>query len=158
MTTKFTVNRNEVVSEAPPSTPLLYVLRNELRLTAARFGCGDEDCGACTILVDGMLAFSCTFLVSDAEGREIETVEGLTGRLATILRHELAGAGATQCGYCLSGIFVTACELLRRNPHPSQAEVRSALSRHLCRCGAHASILRAIDRSVETFNHLDLLP
>ena len=149
MTTKFSLNGIQTESNVDPSMPLIYFLRNEQGLKGTRFGCGGEDCGACTILVDEALKFSCTLLVSEVAGKSIETVEGLHGKLAEILREELAVGGATQCGYCLSGIFVTTYDLLRRIPNPADEQVKAALSRNLCRCGAHASILRAIARSID---------
>jgi nicotinate dehydrogenase subunit A len=149
LTTRFLLNGVQTESNVDPSMPLIYFLRNEQGLKGTRFGCGGEDCGACTLLLDGALKFSCTLLVSDVAGKAIETVEGLHGELAESLRKELAAGGATQCGYCLSGIFVTAYELLRRDSNPTREEVQAALSRSLCRCGAHASILRAIARSID---------
>jgi len=149
LTTRFSLNGIQTESNVDPSMPLIYFLRNEQGLKATRFGCGGEDCGACTILVDGALKYSCTLLVSDVAGKSVETVEGLHGNLAEILRKELAVGGATQCGYCLSGIFVTTYELLRRVSKPTREEAKAALSRSLCRCGAHASILRAIARSID---------
>jgi nicotinate dehydrogenase subunit A len=152
LTTKFLLNGIETESSVDPAMPLIYFLRNDQSLKATRFGCGGEDCGACTVLVDGALKYSCTFLVSDSAGKSVETVEGLHGRLADVLRDELAIGGATQCGYCLSGIFVTTYELLRRVSNPTSEEIKGALSRNLCRCGAHASILRAIARSIDTLS------
>ncbi len=132
MTTKFSLNGIQTESNVDPSMPLIYFLRNEQGLK------GTE-----------ALKFSCTLLVSEVAGKSIETVEGLHGKLAEILREELAVGGATQCGYCLSGIFVTTYDLLRRIPNPADEQVKAALSRNLCRCGAHASILRAIARSID---------
>jgi aerobic-type carbon monoxide dehydrogenase small subunit (CoxS/CutS family) len=148
LATQFFVNGEEVEVRSDTSSPLIHVLRNELGFRATRFGCGGEDCGACTVIVDGELRYSCTYLVSDAAGKTIETAEGLKGEVASILRQALMDAGAGQCGYCLSGIFVTTSELMARKS-PSLPELKSALSRHLCRCGAHASILRAIQTAMK---------
>jgi nicotinate dehydrogenase subunit A len=149
LATKLSVNGQEVEVHSDDSSPLIYVLRNEFGLRGTRFGCGGEDCGACMVLVDGRLQYSCTYLVSDAAGKKIETIEGIKGGVADILRKALVDGGAGQCGYCLSGIFVTTSELIARQK-PSLSELKSALSRHLCRCGAHASILRAIGDAIET--------
>jgi nicotinate dehydrogenase subunit A len=148
LATKFSVNGEEVEVYSDSSSPLIHVLRNDLGLKGTRFGCGGEDCGACTVLVDGRLQYSCSYLVSDAAGKKIETIEGIKGGVADILRKALVDGGAGQCGYCLSGIFVTTSQLIARQS-PSLSELKSALSRHLCRCGAHASILRAIGNAME---------
>jgi aerobic-type carbon monoxide dehydrogenase small subunit (CoxS/CutS family) len=128
---------------------LLNALRNEWGLTGTRFGCGGEDCGACTVLVDGELCFACSKFVGDLAGRQVQTIEGLSGPLADALRHSFIETSAGQCGYCLSGVFVTAYHLLQRIARPTRSEIAAALDRHLCRCGAHASILRAIDLAAD---------
>jgi nicotinate dehydrogenase subunit A len=129
-----------------PDTPLLLVLRNELALTGARYGCGLEQCGACMVLVDGEPAYSCTMQVQDAAGHQIETVEALTGADGTLhpLQQAFLDEQAGQCGYCLSGILVSAKALLDANPTPSRADIVEALDKHLCRCGTHTRILRAV--------------
>ena len=136
----------EVSSEE--DTPLLYVLRNDLDLKATRFGCGNEQCGACLVLVDGKPAYACTMPLSAVAGGKVTTVEGLgtedkPHRLQTALLDEQAG----QCGYCLSGIMIRAAALLETNPQPDESAVRAALDGHLCRCGAHNRIVRAVLRA-----------
>lgn len=129
-----------------PGQTLLTALREELGLKGTRFGCGEESCGACTVLVDGKARVSCTLPVEDLEGRSVETVESLGGPQDP--RHPLARAvldqQAAQCGYCLPGILMAAKALLDRTNDPSDGEIRAALDDHLCRCGAHLRILRAI--------------
>jgi nicotinate dehydrogenase subunit A len=128
---------------------LVLALRNDLGLRGVRFGCGGEDCGACTVLIDGEPRFSCTLGLDAVAGREVVTVEGLNGSAGDALRSSFLEVGAGQCGYCLSGIITSAYALLHRTPKPSRAEVLQALQRHLCRCGSHASILRAIERAAD---------
>jgi nicotinate dehydrogenase subunit A len=135
---------------AEPETPLLYVLRNDLKLTGARFGCGQGQCGTCTVIVDGKAVQSCDMPVSDAAGRAVTTIEGIStnGRLHP-LQEAFVDEQAAQCGYCITGIIMAAKALLDANPRPSDAEIRTALKGNLCRCGTHHRILRAIRRAVE---------
>ncbi|MFC4173831.1 (2Fe-2S)-binding protein [Microvirga sp. GCM10011540] len=140
--------RSVLVAVEDPDTPLLYVLRNTLELKGARFGCGLEQCGACTVLVDGEPVFACNRAVSTVVGREIVTVEGLSpGEDEHPLQQAFIAEQAGQCGYCLTGILVSASALLKNNPDPSRDEIVSALDRHLCRCGAHNRIIRAVQRA-----------
>jgi aerobic-type carbon monoxide dehydrogenase small subunit (CoxS/CutS family) len=133
----------EVADDA--ATPLLDVLRNTLGLTGARYGCGQEQCGACMVLVDGEPVFACSREVGSVAGRAITTIEGLQDhKLIAAFIAEQAG----QCGYCLSGIVVSAAALLARVAKPSRAEIVAALEQHLCRCGAQPRILRAVERAV----------
>ena len=156
--------------EADPATPLIYVLRNQLELTGAKLGCGLEQCGACTVLVDGepvlscvraVSEFDCTVLVdgepvlscvravSEFDGNEIVTVEGLADDGApSDVQRAFMEEGAAQCGYCTPGIVVATTALLNKNSNPNDAEIREALNDHLCRCGSHARVLAAIDRLV----------
>lgn len=136
--------------EATPETPLLYVLRNELRLNAAKYGCGLSRCGACTVHVDGEAVHSCVVTVGELAGREVTTLEGLgdADRLHP-LQQAFLDEQAAQCGYCIPGIVMTAAALLKRNPAPSDGEIREALEGKLCRCGSHPRILRAIRRAAE---------
>jgi nicotinate dehydrogenase subunit A len=136
---------------AEPETPLLYVLRNDLKLKGARFGCGLGQCGACTVLVDGKPVQSCDFPLSAAAGKSITTVEGLSadGRLHP-LQQAFIAEQAAQCGYCVTGIIMTAKALLDVKPHPTDAEIRTALKGNLCRCGTHQRILKAIRRAAES--------
>ena len=127
---------------------LLDVLRNDVGLRATRFGCGQEQCGACMVLIDGEPAYACTRLVSTLAGREVVTVEGLAedGSLEP-LQQAFIAEQAGQCGFCLSGILVSAKALLDRNPAPSRAEIAAALDNNLCRCGVHNRIIRAVQRA-----------
>jgi len=134
--------------DADPATPLLYVLRDNLQLNGAKFGCGLGQCGACTVMVDGRAVFSCVVPVSAVQGRSIKTLEGLgtldkPGRMQRAFIEEQAA----QCGFCIPGMILRAQALLERNPSPTQAEIRSHMSTNLCRCGTHMRILRAVERA-----------
>jgi nicotinate dehydrogenase subunit A len=133
---------------ADPETPLLYVLRNDLKLKGARFGCGLGQCGACTVIIDGTAVQSCDVPVGAVAGRSITTIEGIGApdRLHP-LQHAFIREQAAQCGYCASGIIMSAKALLDVNPSPTEAQIRGALAGNLCRCGTHTRILRAV-RSV----------
>jgi len=143
-----TVNGSVRSVGAKSDTPLLYVLRNELGLVGSRFGCGSGQCGACFVLVDGRPMASCDMPVSFAEGKKITTIEGLgsNGDLHPVQR-ALIAEQAAQCGYCMSGIAVAAAALLERNKKPSENEVREALDKHMCRCGSHNRVVRAVMRA-----------
>jgi nicotinate dehydrogenase subunit A len=133
------------------TTPLLQVLRNELGLRGSRFGCGTEQCGACMVLIDGEPAFSCARAIEGLAGKTVMTVEGLSaGGTLSPLQQAFLDAQAGQCGYCLSGILISAAALLARNPRPSRSEIAAALDRHLCRCGAHNRIMRAVARAADS--------
>ncbi len=136
------------VLEVDAETPLLYVLRNDLGLKATRYGCGTGHCGACKVLIDGKARRTCERPVGEVAGATITTVEGLArdGALSA-LQQAFVDEQAGQCGYCLSGILISAAELLRDTPHPSEGQMRSALDENLCRCGSHGRILRAIGRA-----------
>ena len=142
------VNGEERAAVVERDTPLLYVLRNDFGLDGPKFGCGLAQCGACAVLQDGAEIRSCVTPVSAAVGTEITTAEGLeTVAQARLLQTAFIGEQAPQCGYCISGMMIAATALLERNPSPSQAEIKSAMDGHLCRCGAHLRILRAITRA-----------
>jgi nicotinate dehydrogenase subunit A len=142
------VNGTERRVSAAGSTPLLDVLRNHLDLRGTRYGCGQEKCGACLVLLDGEPSYSCTLPVDAVGGRTVTTVEGVAAdKKLFSLRQAFLDEQAGQCGYCLSGIVVAAAALLRRNPDPSHAEIAAALDGNLCRCGAHNRILRAVARA-----------
>jgi nicotinate dehydrogenase subunit A len=144
----FIVNGRKVGVSVAATTPLLAVLRNALGLTGSRFGCGLEQCGACIVLVDGEPVYACTREVGTVIGKMVTTVEGLAnGGDLHPLQQAFLAEQAGQCGYCLSGILMSAKALLDRNPHPSRAEIVAALDRHLCRCGAHNRIIRAVERA-----------
>jgi nicotinate dehydrogenase subunit A len=135
--------RSEV--DVDPETPLLYVLRNDLKLKGTRFGCGLGQCGACTVIIDGKAVQSCDVPVSAVTGKAITTIEGI-GTLDDPhpLQRAFIAQQAAQCGYCASGIIMAAKALLDQNPTPSEDDIRAALERNLCRCGTHVRILRAI--------------
>jgi nicotinate dehydrogenase subunit A len=144
------INVNGVDHEVPAAedTPLLYVLRNDLGLTAARFGCGTGQCGACFVLIDGRAVASCDTPLWAAAGKKIVTLEGLgTPERPHALQCAVIDEQAAQCGYCLSGILVSAAALLAENPAPAEVEVRAALDRNLCRCGSHNRLVRAVLRA-----------
>jgi nicotinate dehydrogenase subunit A len=133
---------------AEPDTPLLYVLRNDLQLNGAKFGCGAAQCGACTVLVDGQAVRSCVTPIGTLANAEITTLEGL-GSLDTLhpLQRAFIDEQAAQCGYCINGMIMSAKALLDRNPRPSETDVREALAANLCRCGTHNRIVRAVLRA-----------
>jgi nicotinate dehydrogenase subunit A len=150
MPTLFTlrVNGTARAVRVEPATPLLYVLRNDLRLSGAKFGCGQAQCGACSVLVDGIERRSCVYPVSAVGKGSITTIEGLgTAQQPGTLQRAFIDEQACQCGYCSNGMIMAAQALLTRNPKPSEAEVKQALDGHLCRCGAHNRIVRAVMRA-----------
>jgi len=150
MAVRLRVNGVERAVEADAATPLLSVLRGTLGLTAAHFGCGADQCGACNVLLDGQAVAACDTPLWAAAGKDITTVEGLgTEDHPHPLQRAFIAEQAMQCGYCISGILISAAALLRRNPDPSEAEVRAALDRNLCRCGAHNRIVRAVIRAAK---------
>ena len=134
--------------QSPGDTPLLYVLRNELELNGAKFGCGLGQCGACTVIVDGRAIFSCITPISSLEGRRIRTVEGLgSADKPGPMQRAFIEEQAAQCGYCIPGMMMRAQALLESNPAADEAQVRKALAPNLCRCGTHMRILRAVGRA-----------
>ena len=150
MSLSITVNgaSHQVVADA--ETPLLYVLRNDLKLKGARFGCGLGQCGACTVIVDGQAVPSCDVPVSAVVGKTVTTIEGIGGNGALHpLQQAFIDEQAAQCGYCASGIIMAAKALLDANPRASDAAIREALVRNLCRCGTHQRILNAIRRAAQ---------
>jgi nicotinate dehydrogenase subunit A len=148
-TVAFTVNGRAVnVVVQHDDVPLLDVLRNQLRLTGTRFGCGLEQCGCCFVLIDDAPVKSCARSIASVAGRSVTTVEGLgTPAQPHPLQEAFLEEQAGQCGYCLSGILISAKALLDRNPSPSRAEIARALDDNLCRCGAHNRILRAVEKA-----------
>lgn len=133
-----------------PATPLIYILRNQMELVGAKLGCGLEQCGACAVIIDGEPIFSCVRVASEFIGAEITTVEGLAkdGKLSA-LQQAFIDEGAAQCGYCTAGLVIAATALLEKSPNPGRAEVCQALHEHLCRCGSHLRVLKAIERVVQ---------
>jgi len=150
VTIAFQINGRRYDANAEPETPLLYVLRNDLKLKGARFGCGAGQCGACTVLVDGKPVQSCDYPLSAAAGKSVTTIEGI-GRNGEPhpLQQAFIAEQAAQCGYCVTGIIMVAKALLDANPRPSDADIRSALRGNLCRCGTHQRILRAVHRAAK---------
>jgi nicotinate dehydrogenase subunit A len=143
-----TVNGAAAAILAAPETPLLDALRNHLGLTGTRYGCGAGQCGACMVLIDGVPAYSCATPLAAAAGRRVTTVEGLGSPAAPHPLHRaFLAEQAGQCGYCLAGILIAAAALLARDPDPSRAAVAAALDPHLCRCGAHNRMIRAVQRA-----------
>ncbi len=151
LTLRISVNGQSHQVEATPDTPLLYVLRNELRLNAAKYGCGLERCGACTVHVDGRPVHSCVYPVGDTVGAEITTLEGFgTAERLHPRQQAFLDEQAAQCGYCTPGMIMMVAALLERNNRPNDREIRLALEGALCRCGSHPRILRAVKRVVDT--------
>ena len=147
---KLTVNGTAHEVDIDPATPLLYVLRNDLGLNGAKFGCGLGQCGACTVMVDGKAVFSCLTPVMLLEGREIKTVEGLgTIEDPGPMQAAFIEEQAAQCGYCIPGMMMRAQSILDANPDASDDEIRRGMEPNLCRCGSHMRILRAISKARE---------
>jgi nicotinate dehydrogenase subunit A len=146
----FTINVNGAphAVDADAETPLLYVLRNDLKLKGARFGCGLGQCGACMVIIDGKAVPSCDIPVSAVTGKAVTTIEGIGGEDGLHpLQQAFIEEQAAQCGYCISGIVMTSKALLDADPRASDADIKEALARNLCRCGTHQRILRAIRRA-----------
>lgn len=147
---QLTVNGKACIVEAEPDTPLLYILRNDLKLKGARYGCGAGQCGACAVIMDGKDIYSCDTPLWAAAGRSITTVEGIgTPEKPHPLQQAFLEEQAAQCGYCVTGIIVAAKALLDRVAQPTDADIDAALERHLCRCGTHNRIRRAIHRAAQ---------
>jgi len=147
---KLDVNGRVHEVDADPTTPLLYVLRDELQLNAAKFGCGLGQCGACTVMADGEAIFSCLTPLSVLQGRRIRTVEGLgTAEKPGPMQRAFIEMQAAQCGYCIPGMMMRAQALLERKPDASESDIRAALQPNLCRCGTHMRIVRAAVRAAE---------
>lgn len=148
--TELEVNGERRSVAADPDTPLLYVLRNDLGLVGSRYGCGSGQCGACFVMVDGKAMPSCDAPLWSVAGKSVTTVEGLSkGGALHPVQKALLAEQAAQCGYCTSGIAVTAAAFLGSNKDPTEAEVKAALDRNLCRCGAHNRVVRAVLRAAK---------
>jgi nicotinate dehydrogenase subunit A len=142
---ELTVNGRPVTLETDGSKPLLALLRDDLALRGTHFGCGTEQCGACMVLIDGQPVHSCSREAQTVAGRSVTTIEGLSQNGALHpLQQAFLDEQAGQCGYCLSGILVSASALLAANPKPTRAEIVAALDPHLCRCGIHNRVIRAV--------------
>jgi len=142
------VNGSQHVIVADDDAPLLYILRNDLSLNGPKFGCGLGECGACTVLIDGLAARSCLIPASALAGKRITTLEGLGSiNKPHPMQQAFIDEQAAQCGYCVNGMIMAAKALLDRNPHPSVDDIRNELASNLCRCGAHIEIVRAVQRA-----------
>ena len=146
----FKVNGQQTTLDIAPDAPLLNVLRNDLCLNGPKFGCGLGECGACTVLVDGVAARSCVIPLAGVAGRSVVTLDGLeqNGKLDPVQQAFIDEQGA-QCGYCLNGMIMTLKALLLRSPHATEQEIRSELDFNLCRCGTNVEIMRSAMRAVE---------
>src|SRR3954471_24986597 len=140
-----TVNSKQSTVKTDPERPLLDVLREDLHLMGAKFGCGERHCGACTVLVDGRPVYSCSTRAATANNRKVETIEGISnGDKLHPVQEAFLAEGALQCGYCTPGMVMSAVALLREKPHATGDEIRTAMNRNICRCGTYARILRAV--------------
>jgi len=142
---KLNINTKDVQVEAPPERMLLWVLRDELDLTGAKYGCGEGQCGACTVLADGVAVRSCVIPVKSAVGKKIVTIEGLeqNGQLHPV-QQAFLDTGAFQCGYCTPGMVMSAVSLLAKAPNPTDAEVKRGMNGNICRCGTYPRIVQAV--------------
>jgi isoquinoline 1-oxidoreductase alpha subunit len=148
MTIEFNVNGKAVSTEAPPHTPLLWVIREGLKLTGTKYGCGTGLCGACMVHIDGKRAFSCQTQVSEVKGRNVTTIEGLSPNASHRLQKAWLAENVPQCGYCQSGQIMSAADLLNRVPNPTREEIVDHMSTNICRCGTYQRIVRAVERAV----------
>ncbi len=149
MSVTLTVNNEERTVDADPDTPLLWVLRDELRLTGTKFGCGVAQCGACTVYVNGQPRRSCVTPVSTVDGMDVTTIEGLDGPEADAVRAAWAEYDTPQCGYCQSGQIMTAAALLQRTPKPTDEDIDNALAGNICRCATYVRIRQAVKAAGE---------
>jgi isoquinoline 1-oxidoreductase subunit alpha len=147
MATNFTVNGKAASTDAPPATPLLWVLREGLKLTGTKFGCGTGLCGACMVHIDGKRAYSCQTQVLEIAGKSVTTIEGLSPDSSHPLQKAWIAEEVPQCGYCQSGQIMKAAELLAKNPKPSRADIVAHMDGNICRCGTYHRIIAAIERA-----------
>ncbi len=151
MTLALHINGKTYGISSDPGTPLIYVLRDELKLKGSKLGCGLEQCGACAVLVDGKVEMSCVTAAQAFAGREITTIEGIgNSALGRRVQAAFVEFSAAQCGYCTAGLIVATTALLRRDSAPDRTAVATALSPHLCRCGAHPRVLKAVDHAARS--------
>ena len=157
MTVKVNGRDNQV--DVEPDTPLLYVLRDDLKLNAAKFGCGLGQCGSCTVIVDGKAVLSCVTPMVLLEGKQVTTLEGLgTASRPAPIQRAFMEEQAAQCGYCIAGMMMRAQALLQKNAKPSDEQIRTELQPNLCRCGTHMRILRAVRRAAALMQNADASP
>jgi isoquinoline 1-oxidoreductase subunit alpha len=142
----FRVNGHPVSSDAPSETPLLWVIREQLKLTGTKFGCGAGLCGACMVHIDGTRAFSCQTQLADVAGKTVTTIEGLSATSSHPVQKAWLAERVPQCGYCQSGQIMSAADLLKQNPHPTRDVIVAHMSTNICRCGTYPRIVRAIER------------
>ncbi len=147
MPISFILNDESVSTDAPPATPLLWVIREGLKLTGTKFGCGAGLCGACMVHLDDRRAFSCQTPVSAVEGRNVTTIEGLSDDSSHPVQKAWMAESVPQCGYCQSGQIMSAADLLNRNPNPTREEIIGHMSTNICRCGTYPRIVQAIERA-----------
>ena len=145
----FTINGQPIEVDANPDTPLLWVIREHLKFTGTKFGCGVGQCGACTVHIDGASTYSCLTPVSAVEGREVTTIEGLSPTSDHALQRAWVAEEVPQCGYCQSGQIMRAADLLASNPNPTREEIVAHMSTNICRCGTYSRIIRAIQRAAQ---------
>ena len=150
MTVSLSVNGRDVTLDVDPDTPLLWALRDELRLTGTKFGCGVAQCGACTVMLDGAPRRACVTPVGTLEGAAVRTIEGLDGPVAEAVTEAWVGLNVPQCGYCQSGQVVTATHLLEQNPKPTDDEIDGAMTGNICRCATYARIRQAIRQASDS--------
>lgn len=143
---RMTINERPVQFDMDPDTPLLFALRDAANLTGTKYGCGNGDCGACTVIVDGAALRSCLITIAEAEGRFITTIEGLSDDRSHPVQQAMVAEQAVQCGFCTPGIVMAAAALLKNNPSPSEADIKAAVP-NLCRCGVYPRLVRAIERA-----------
>ena len=149
ITTTLTVNGQRHSVTALPDTPLLWVLREDLKLTGTKYGCGVGQCGACTVHIDGKPNYACLNAIKDLEGRSVTTIEGLSRNSSHPLQRAWLAEQVPQCGYCQSGQIMRAAALLRENSNPSRQQIVDYMSSNICRCGTYVRIVRAIERAVK---------
>ena len=147
MAIDFTVNGKAASTDAPPATPLLWVLREGLKLTGTKFGCGTGLCGACMVHIDGKRAYSCQTQVSEIAGKSVTTIEGLANGSLHALQKAWLAERVPQCGYCQSGQIMNAADLLRQTPNPTREQIVEHMSTNICRCRTYQRIVRAVERA-----------
>ena len=149
MATRFTLNGRSVTSNAPNSTPLLWVIREEMKLTGTKFGCGAGLCGACMVHVNGTRAYSCQTEVGSLKGKRITTIEGISSRSNHPVQRAWLAENVPQCGYCQSGQIMSAVDLLRKNKSPTRDQIVEHMSTNICRCGTYQRIVKAVQRAAK---------